>query len=141
MPRDPDVLRRQVGDLTAYFEGVPDLGELAYSLAPHGSTIQMGGHQGRRAARYTVAIERLVDAVPLHLRLYARTALRQLPLEERLPIELVVVAGCFEADVADALGCSARTVRRRIQRGLEQCARWLWTDAGEQRLPPGVRRG
>lgn len=138
--RDPDVLRRQVADLTAYYQSALTA-EHAASLAPGGSYIPAQRHGNRRQdARFTVVVHALADVAPLHVRLYAGGALRQLPLEQRQPLELVLLSDCTRTDTAAALGISGKTLQRRMQAGLEAVARALWNDAGEMRIPPGANK-
>ena len=136
MPRDPDILRRQVADLRAYFRSALT-DEDAAALAPGGSYIPMAPHGTRRQdARFTVAVHHRADGFVLHIRLYAGVALRQLPLEQRWAIECVLLMENTEVAAAEAAGCSARTLRNRLNRGLESISRMLWSDDGAQRLPP-----
>ena len=106
--------------------------EDAAALMPTASVVRTGGH-GRGARtdpRFTAAVAAVLDALPKHLLVNLPHALRQLPLDQRLALLLVIVQEHPRTAAAAALGCSPKTLSARVDAGLERLARLLWADDG-----------
>jgi DNA-directed RNA polymerase specialized sigma24 family protein len=147
--RSRETLERQMQALraalrAAYADDPDQYASLSLAQTPWGEL--RGPRPRATAARYTLAVHALVDALPRHVVVSLPAAVRRLPPEERLAVQLVLIAGHGQAASAAALGCCSKTLGRRLASALEKLARLLWTDHGEPRYldapaaPTGGRR-
>lgn len=134
--RPQAVLDRQVRDLRLFLQS-SIAADQCQALAPGGSFIPFGARTGKRRenANFTTYVHRVVDRFPLHLRLYAVPALQLLPADERLAVQLTVIAELPRNQAAQLLGVSARTTGRWRLDGLRHLAALLWAEDGHQTIP------